>query len=65
LDELDLYSCFAFIQKLWEVNVEDGKLTFSCSSKDGEEGYPGDVIANGKRIFLIRIKNVYATTRKV
>lgn len=30
-----------FDQKIWEANTENGVLTLTCISEDGEEGYPG------------------------
>jgi len=34
-----------FDKKLWEPNVEGKRITFSYVSRDGEEGYPGEVLA--------------------
>ncbi|CAB3368814.1 Hypothetical predicted protein [Cloeon dipterum] len=35
-----------FDKKIWAANVEGSKVTFSYLSKDGEEGYPGDLLVN-------------------
>jgi len=34
-----------FDKKLWESHVEGKRITFSYVSRDGEEGYPGEVLA--------------------
>ncbi|XP_059481677.1 galactose mutarotase [Neocloeon triangulifer] len=35
-----------FDKKIWSANVDGPKVTFSYVSKDGEEGYPGDLLVN-------------------
>ncbi|CAG7833867.1 unnamed protein product [Allacma fusca] len=35
-----------FDKRLWESHVEGKRVTFSYVSRDGEEGYPGEVLAN-------------------
>lgn len=34
-----------FDKKMWESHVEGKRVTFSYVSRDGEEGYPGEVLA--------------------
>lgn len=33
------------LQYIWESCITDGRVVFSRLSPDGEEGYPGDVLA--------------------
>jgi aldose 1-epimerase len=35
-----------FAKKYWKASREDGVVTFTCISKSGENGYPGELTAN-------------------
>jgi aldose 1-epimerase len=41
-----VYLLFIYLQVNWKTTVDGTKVTFSYLSKDGEEGYPGDLITN-------------------
>lgn len=47
---LSAYQCsitiLIFLQVNWHPTVEGSKVVFTYLSKDGEEGYPGDLVAS-------------------